>query len=313
MTGSSATESSTPDVGAAVHALKPQLTRISVVALIFMIAFGIAGTTGMILSIAAADLDEDRFKFVAVAAILGVGGIVFTFNRMRRAQEALVMPIVAAAVGLAYNKDAKQFLKGLPDRLLPGQSVKSAEDFVTGQLGNHTIQMAEVKVETGGKNSRTLFKGVVARFPNSIAMPAFFLAPKDQTKPGMIFKAWIPTDGLYHLRDITGPAGGVYGLWTPWNDRDEPPALSAVVDILTSLQTRLDVPMTLFTATSDGTEMHLALDHKRNLFSVGGLFQDDSQLFSDVFAATRDLSVPLNLVRELVAAEVAAAEKVKAG
>jgi hypothetical protein len=311
MTDPPADEPTTPDVGAAVVALKPQIARISLMTMIFMIAFGIIGTIGVIWSVSLSIDGEGRTKLALFAAALGVFGAFATYKRMRRNQESLVMPVVAAAVGLGYSKDAKRFLQSLPDRLLPGQSVKSAEDFVYGQLGNHRIEMAEVKVETGGKNSRTLFKGVVAKFPNTIAMPAFFLAPEVQTRPGMIFNAWIPTDGLYHLRDVTGPAGDSYGLWTSWTDRDEPPALSAVVDILTSLQSRIDAPMTLFTATSDGTVMHLALTHGRNLFRVGGFFQDDAGLFSDVFAATRDLSLPLNLVRELVAAEVAAAEKVK--
>jgi hypothetical protein len=221
------------------------------------------------------------------------------------------MPMVAEAVGLTYQKDADAFLRGLPPRLLPDAAVRVAEDHVSGQLGNHRIHMAEVHVATGGKNSRTLFKGVVAQFRNSVYMPTFFLAPHAQTRPGMVLKAWIPTDGLYHLRDVVGPSGVTYGVWTPWSDLAEPPELRAVVDILTSLETRLDAPMTLFTAVSDGEDMHLALSHSRDLFRLGGLFLNDSRLFSDVFGATRDLAVPLNLVRELVAAEVAAVEKVK--
>jgi hypothetical protein len=303
----------TPDVGAAVHALKPQLTRMSVVALALMTVIGVATVVSVVYLLNLIDDGGDRFKFGMITVIIGGLLMAFAYRHMRRKQEALVMPVVAQAVGMTYSKDAKFFLNGLPDRLLPRAAVRKAEDYVHGKLGNHTIQMAEVEIATGGKNSRTLFKGVVAQFRNSIQMPGFFLAPHAQTKPGMIFKAWIPTDGLYHLRDVVGASGVTYGVWTSWTDMQEPPALKAVVDILTSLESRLATPMTLFTATSNGEEMHVALSHDRNLFSVGGLFQDDARLFSDVFGATRDLAVPLDLVKELVAAEVAATEKVKEG
>jgi hypothetical protein len=298
-----------PDIGAAVQALKPQLNRLSVLALAAMTVTGFATVIGVVYLLNLIDDGADRFKFVAITVIIGVLLMSFAYSQMRKRQEALVMPVVAGAVGLTYTKNANAFMKALPDRLLPRSAVRKAEDYVHGKLGNHSIQMAEVEVATGGKNSRTLFKGVVARFQNSIAMPAFFLAPHAQTKPGMIFKAWIPTDGLYHLRDVVGSSGITYGVWTSWSDMQEPPALKAVVDILTGLDSRLGASMSLFTATSNGEEMHLALSHSRNLFSIGGLFQDDARLYSDVFGATRDLSVPLSLVKELVLAEAAAAEK----
>lgn len=304
-------DATTPDVGAAVQALKPQLTRISTKTLLVMTAVGIVTLVAVIAALNLIDDGDDRFKFAMVAAVFGVLAIVYAHSRMRRAQEALVMPEVARAVGLTYDKEAGAFLRGLPERLLPRAAVRMAEDHVRGTFGRHSLEMAEVKIATGGKNSRTLFQGIVAKFPNSIRMPAFFLAPLSQTKPGFIFKAWIPTDGLYHLRDVVGPSGTTYGVWTSWSDLKEPPALTAVVDILTGLETRLQGSMTLFTATSNGEEMHIALSHARDLFRLGGLFPDDTRLFSDVFAATRDLSVPLNLVKELVAAEVAAAEKEK--
>ncbi|MCU0827869.1 MAG: hypothetical protein MUE52_10780 [Tabrizicola sp.] len=312
MTGPSA---SPPDVSAAVQALKPQLTRMSVWALLGMTVSGIVTLYAVIASITLIEenSDGDRFKVALFAGIMGILLMAFIYGRMRRSQEALVMPHVAQAVGLTYYKDASGFLNALPERLLPRASVRKAEDLVVGQLGSHSIQLAEVSIETGGKNSRTLFKGVVAQFRNSIQMPAFFLAPHEQTRPGMIFKAWIPTDGLYHQRDVVGPSGTTYGLWTSWTDAQEAPALNSVVDILTSLENRLPGPMSLFTATSNGIEMHIALRHFRDLYRVGGLFPAESHLLSQVSQATQDLSVPLNLVKELVAAELAVADQTKTG
>ncbi|MBA3908589.1 MAG: hypothetical protein C0524_01630 [Rhodobacter sp.] len=64
------------------------------------------------------------------------------------------------------------------------------------------ICMAGTKVETGGRNSRMLFKGVVAQFPNRVAMPAFFIADEAQTRPGMFFGGRGATDVPHHLRNV---------------------------------------------------------------------------------------------------------------
>jgi hypothetical protein len=85
--------------------------------------------------------------------------------------------------------------------------------------------MAEVNVETGGKNSRTLFKGIVAQFPNRTAMPAFFVALEDKTRPGFFFGGDLSTEGLHHLRTVTGNGGRSYGIWTSWSKLEEPPPL----------------------------------------------------------------------------------------
>jgi hypothetical protein len=57
--------------------------------------------------------------------------------------------------------------------------------------------------------------------------------------------------------------------------------------------------------------MHVALTHRRNLFTVGGLFPDEAKILADVQRAMQDLTVPVTLARTLIAAEEAAAGKVK--
>jgi hypothetical protein len=302
------TASDVPDVGAAVQALQPQLRRQSLVATAGVTALGIATfILAMLAWNAIRDDPGERFKISGLAVLVGGLCISLVLGWQRRAQESLVMPLVARAAGLAYQKNATDFRKSLPARLLPKNSVQKAEDQISGQLGNHTIHMAEIKVETGGKNSRTLFKGVVARLQNRVAMPAFFLAPHAQTTPGFFGGAWMPTDGLYHLRDVTSPTGAAYGLWTSWTDREEPPALAAVVRVLTELESTVGKTVTLFSATSNGETMHLALSHPRDLYRIGGLFPTSAGLFAAVHAATQDLSLVLDLARQLIAAEEIAA------
>lgn len=301
----------TPDVGAAVHALYPRLKGLATMAKLALLGIALLTFAAAVWSYQMMDGDPDAKQAVLVALVLGGLAMSFVVTRMRRMQEALVMPSVARAVGLTYDKNASAFLAALPPRLLPKAAFRRAEDVVTGTLGHHTIRMCEVTVETGGKRSRTLFQGVVAQFPNRVKMPPFFLAPLVQTAKGLLFPPWISTEGLYHHRDVTGPSGESYGLWTPWNTLEEPPALAAVVDVLTQLETWIGGQFELFTAISDSEEMHIALSHSRDLFQVGGLFPKEEQLFSDVATATRDLLIPLNLARDLIAAEELAGKGVK--
>jgi hypothetical protein len=192
--------------------------------------------------------------------------------------------------------------------LLP-KGIKTGEDLVDGSLGVHQVQMAEVKVETGGKNSRTLFAGLVARFPNRTAMPAFFVAREDKTRPGIFFGGDLSTNGLYQQNTVTGGGGARYGVWTSWSGQDEPPALAAVVQAVTRIEDQLGRGTQLYAATSNGEETHVALTHSRNLFRVGGMFPNESDLFEDVRAAMQDLSVPLTLAKALIDAEKIATEK----
>jgi hypothetical protein len=297
-----------PDIAAAVQALTPQLTRLSLLALLGIAALGLAMVAGVSFALGFDD-DQSGDRFKIVLFVLLAGGLLcaFTYRWMRRQQESLVMPVVARAVGLTYQKDGTGFLRSLPPRLLPRHTQRRAEDYVTGRLGRHEIRMAEVEVETGGKNSRTLFKGLVVEFRNQVPMPAFFLASPEQTAPGVLFGGWINVDDLHHLRDLSGPSGGTYGLWTSTPASAEPPGLALAAEGVVALDHRIPAPVTLFTATSTGEEMHLALSHQRNLYQIGGFFPQGAQVLADVQIAAADLSIALSLAQELIALEATVA------
>jgi hypothetical protein len=303
----------TPDISATVDALFPQLTRLSIfaalaIAATLVVAFGL-----LVIAHGAIDTGEDGFKAVAIIGGGGLALMVLAYARMRRAQEALVMPLVAQAVGLAYQKDAKGFLRSLPAALLPGNAQKTAEDYVSGRLGAHEIRMAEISVETGGKNSRTLFEGLVAEFHHQVPMPAFLLAPAEQTTPGLVFRAWIPTDDLIYRRDLVGSSGESHGLWTGRFEGEEPPALRPVTEAIVGIETRIAAPVTLFTAAASGTETYLALSHSRNLFRIGGFFPPRTKVLADVQIAAGDLSIALAIARELIAVEALVADTARPG
>jgi hypothetical protein len=301
----------TNEVALAVRALMPALKRQAMVAVGIITAAVVAAVVASVFSLNSEMEGKDRWKMALFAGIGAFFVVTWTYKWTIRKQEAQVMPILARAIGLTYSKDAKPFVKALPKRLLPERGVRAGEDHVHGSLGAHAIQMAEVNVETGGKNSRTLFKGIVAQFPNLVTMPAFFVALEDKTRPGMFFGGDLSTEGLYHLRTVTGNGGRRYGVWTSWSKVEEPPKLSAVAAILTRIENVVGPGAELYAATSNGVEMHIALSHKRNLFHLGGLFPDENQLFRDVRAAMQDLMVPLTLAKSLIEAEETASEKVK--
>lgn len=296
------------EVTLAVQALLPQVRGLAGKAILMMLASAAVGFLGL-LWVWSLERPSDDSNLWILPAFAGVGGIVLAYSWMRKRQEALVMPVLARAIGLSYDKDASAFVRGLPQRLLPHRGIRSGEDLIYGRIGPHDFQMAEVKVETGGKNSRTLFRGIVARFRNAGAMPAFFLAPQDKTRPGFLFGGELSTKELEQAHSITGGGDRSYGIWVSDADRAAAPALMAVVDILTRIPERLGPEAKLYTATSNGEEMHLALNHSRNLFRVGGMFPNRDELLQDVATAMRDLSMPLALAKALIEAEEAAVTK----
>lgn len=308
MTDAPSPPDATDEVALAVRNLMPGLRRQGYTTAAIMAAATVAGGVATMLVLSSRMTGGDSLE--AMVIVLGIAGmIIFYAHRwMRRRQEAMVMPVLARAVGLAYDKSAKSYMNGLPQRLLP-KGIRKGEDYVHGTLGAHAIQMAEVTVETGGKNSKTLFKGIVAQFHNRVAMPAFFLALEDKTRPGIFFGGDLSTDGLHHLRSVM-VGGRAYGIWTSWSDLAEPPALAAVIDVLTRIETHVGHEAELYAATSNGEEMHVALSHKRNLFRVGGIFPNEDEIFADVRAAMQDLTVPLILAKALISAEEGTVVKV---
>jgi hypothetical protein len=303
MTQDAAPPDASSEVALAVRALMPALKRQATVAVGIITFAIIAAAVAAMVSLNSGMDGEDRWKMAVVAGITAFFVVTGTYKWTVRKQEAQIMPILARAIGLNYSKDAKAFVKALPKRLLPARGVRAGEDHVHGSIGAHAIQMAEVNVETGGKNSRTLFKGIVAQFPNRAAMPAFFVALEDKTRPGFFFGGDLSTEGLYQHSTVTGNGGRRYGVWTSWSKLEDPPALSEVVAILTRIEDHVGSGAELYAATSNGEEMHIALSHKRNLFHLGGLFPDENQLFRDVRAAMQDLTVPLTLAKLLIEAE----------
>jgi hypothetical protein len=296
------------DVTTAVQALLPEMRQKSRKGWL-LIALTTVMTVGI--SYLVATTTESSGKGIVFFPAIGILLITAIVRRTCRAHESAVMPILARTVGLDFSKDAQAFDKSLPARLLPEGDLRMAEDLLSGTFGGRAIRLAEVKVETGGKNSRILFKGVVANFPNAVVMPPFFIAPEGQTGKSFWSRDRLDVDGLVRIRTVTGRSGLQYGVWASSLAVADNPALGAVLAILTDLEHRVGGDTKLFSATSNGEVTHVALSHERDLYKIGGLLMDQTKIFDDVQAAYRDLTVPLTIATQLMEAEKNVGESTK--
>lgn len=186
---------------------------------------------------------------------------------------------------------------------MPRAGRKIAEDLISGRIGGRSIRFAEMKLETGGKNSSTLFQGIVAEFPNLAPMPPFFLAAEAETKGWLGFAGPIKVDDLMRVDTISGANGKVYGVWASTSEVRRHPAFAAVVKVLTNLEFVIGSESRLYTASSNGRVIHVALSHKRNLFKIGGLFTAGDALMDDIRLGYRDLTIPVTIAAKLLEAE----------
>ena len=231
----------------------------------------------------------------------GVIGVLLVNRWVRRSQQRLVMPLLAQTVDLEYQQKATEFLNNIPRRLLPRASVQMAEDHLSGKVGGRSFQMAEVKFKTGGKRSRTLFEGFVLRFENVAPVPAFFIAQAHKTD-GWFSR--MDTSGLVESHKIRGQNNIIYGVWlSEVGMAKKDPALNAVIDILTDLEAQIEGHVRLFSATSTGEEMHIALDHSSDLYRIGGLMANDEAIMDGIKKASEQLNIPLQIVSTLLEAE----------
>lgn len=311
MTDLSAAPDDTPDITATLQALMPDLRRHTRQGWALIGAVCLVAAAISFLVVDTWEWDE-YLQWLILGLVLG-GALVFALAaRTRRAHEAAIMPILTRTVGLDYQKDASRFLKSLPTRLLPGGLSRKSEDLLYGRIGGRAIQMAEVKIATGGKDSRNLFQGLVINFKNAVAMPPFFIAETSQTEKSFWLGNRLDVEGLVQIRTVIGQ-GRPYGVWAASTAVADHPGLSAVLAVLTDLPWLVGSNAELFSATSDGEQMHIALTHKRDLYRIGGLFASQDAIMAGVQAAYGDLKLPLTIASRLMDAEKSVGEGVKKG
>jgi hypothetical protein len=288
----------TPDLGTALADVMPKIRSATHQGWAMIIA---AWVLALPVSVILKPLVEKDFLWVL--APFGAAAILTAviLRHVKHRHVGLIMPHLARTMGLSFRRDGKAFLATLPERLLP-KAVVTAEDHLTGRIGGREVDLAEVKVETGGKNSRTLFKGLVIRIPNLVPLPAAFVAPAQQTEKGFLRGAWLNTNGLFRIKDIM-IQGAPYAIWASAREADPSDGLDQLLSCLTGMGTTAERPLTLYTATSNREVVHLAYGHESDLFNIGGLLARDEDVMAGVRAAFGDLSMALKITSAILALE----------
>ena len=284
----------------ALLALTPKLRKRRYIGWVFAITFLILGGWAAFAAFTAQGDVAPRLKFLAI--IVGPLGAIIVDGSVRVSAQRMIIPLLTETIGLRYQRKATRFLQALPRRLLPKGSLRHAEDWISGTIEGRRLDLAEVWIQTmHGKTPTTLFRGYVVRFQTLRCCPPFFIAPKRTTTTW--FNKIIVND-LVEVEERAGKSGDVYGIWlTKDGVEKQHLALHSVLDILFDLETKVDGDAKLYSVTSTGKEMHVAMSHKKDLFRIGGLLIRESKIRKGVQRALGELQIPLQIASLLLQAE----------
>lgn len=300
-TASAPTEAADPS-GDALQAALPEIRRaktngIALSVLAIVVAFIVAWI--------ATGLKKDAVVWSLMSLVVGavmVGGI---GSWVRGQHERAVMPIIAQAFGLSYQKSLKTFYDRLPKNFIPLGGRRSVDDMMSGTVADRRFSFAECKTETGGKNSSTLFRGVVLEAQSKPGMPEFIIASEKETKGFLFFKGHVQVDGMVMVHSMTGPDGQIYGLWATSEDPSRTKGLRMFMDKILALGPRVLGQSSLYSLVSTGSTYYVSLRHSRDLFKIGGMFASEAQVMTDIRAAATEFGYPVRLVTEILRAEEA--------
>jgi hypothetical protein len=271
---------------------------------------GLAGMGGLLiitglLVITLLNHGKDAQTWAMIVGFAGVFGIVALASWVKKSHEAAIMPILASTLNLSHQKTAKYFINQIPETFIPRGGKQTCDDLMSGQIAGRSFSFAEVKTETGGKNSSTLFDGVVIEVKAREMLPEFLIAPVKQTKGFWFFKGNVNVENQSRWHTGYGGDGQEYGLWSPSQQPAERKVMEDLMDRMLRLGSSLAADSSLYSVACTGHYIYVALRHKREMFRIGGVFATHDELMADIRTATSELDVPLRLAAEVVRAEEA--------
>jgi len=246
---------------------------------------------------------DGESAWIIMALMPGLFGVLGAFGWVRGKHERLVMPVIAGVFGLTYQKSPPGFFVGLPKVFIPRGGRRSVDDMMTGHVADCQFRFAECKTETGGKNSSTLFKGVVLEVQSKGGVPAFLIASEKETKGFLFFKGRVDVDGMEMMHQTAGHDGKGYGLWARSSEAGRLVGLRAFMDQIVALGPRVLGDSALYSLVSDGRAYFISLSHRRDLFAIGGLLAGDDEVMRDIRKASDELAYPVRLATEVMRAE----------
>lgn len=231
----------------------------------------------------------------------------------KRKHENLLMSRVASAMKFTFTKDMDESQFRLPPRMLPAAVIKKSQDLITGTFDDRRIRMAKFERKTRGKHFNTLFNGFVVEVANIRPLPVFFIAPLKETDRRFFSATRIHTNGLIALDRDRARLSMNFGLWTTLRNRgNQQPMLPKIINAFVDIDECFEKRVKVFSVMSDGEKTFIAVQNKRDLFSIGGLFVRHASVLERVKGVVHDFRIPLRLIEIVAAAEQAASETEKA-
>ncbi len=248
---------------------------------------------------------KNSLQLVLMVLFFGGFALFGIYGWVRKQHERAVMPIIARAFGLDYQKSPKDFFPTLPKNFIPQGGVQTVDDMMSGSVAGRSFRFAECKTATGGKNSSTLFQGLVLEIRASGSVPEFIIASEKETRGFLFFKGKVQVEGMALIHHSTGHDGQSYGLWSGSVAPRQMAGLGAFMDRIIALGPRVLGSATLYSLVSTGQYYYVSLRHKHDLYQIGGLFTDEAEVMSHIRAAAYELGHPIALATEILRAEEA--------
>lgn len=258
--------------------------------------------TGL-LCVLAAGFAEDSAKWIFGALAFGIIVVMGIVGWVRGQHERKAMPTIAQLFGLAYQKSPKDFFQDIPNNFIPLGGRRSVDDLMSGKVADRSFHFAECKRETGGKNSRTLFKGVVLVVESKGGLPSFIVAAEKETKGFLFSKGRVQVDEIPLIYHSAAHDGQTYGLWSHSPEAKEMAGLRSFMERIIAVGPKILGQSTLYSVVSTGGHYYVSLRHSRDLFKIGGLLADDAQMRADMQTAAAEFSHPIDLIAEILRAE----------
>ncbi len=236
-----------------------------------------------------------------------VFGIIMVARHARRSHEAVIMPHLARTAGFSYEAKGLPADVDFPDILLPKGGVNKVEDRIAGKIGGLDVVIAEYHIETGGKNSSTLFDGFVIGMTAIEKEPEFRLVLASETEPRFLAGPRFSPQGREAAWTGQARNGKSYKLFLENSSREAEDAAIPLAKALISLEDLFDVNSYIYSAVRNAGRITVAIRHKRDLFRMGGLFASRASIEGQVHHCFDDLKIPLQAASKLIEAQGKAA------
>lgn len=291
----------------ALIAALPRLRRIQF--------FGWAAIAAMvavaILILAAVDYDDPDMQTPAMLAIIGGAlGSWYVRDQVRKRHGAEVMPIVATTFGLTHDKTGGSFLSIVPFRIPPRSNLNTVEDHLTGTIGERVWHAAEVRTETGGKNSRVHFDGIVIHVASAGPLPALMACRIEETQ-GSFWQG----RARINVGDVTPvslPSQRVphgFGVWRTdgkWGtDGFDPDRTAILIDAVSRAASGLAPDSRALQVVLDDRAITVATGSSHEMFRIGGLFATRATVMEDIRRVAQEVGPLIRAVTDILQAEAA--------